>query len=197
MFDIMKGKYYESDYEEALIDLLVQQGWEYTHGGSISRNNREVLFVDDLMLYLQQRYPDLQHGDIEEIINRLRHVSGQTHFELLRNTYYLVRDGFRYIRNQDGETFDIEFVDFEAQNKNNIYRCVNQFEVGYGQKMTFAYPMCYSSSMVFRFVSSNLKIQQTSMQLLQMHTTKYIFDTKETYHIFCDMLHSLVSATPQ
>lgn len=54
MFDIMKGKYYESDYEEALIDLLVQQGWEYTHGGSISRNNREVLFVDDLMLYLQQ-----------------------------------------------------------------------------------------------------------------------------------------------
>ena len=140
MFDIMKGKYYESDYEEALIDLLVQQGWEYTHGGSISRNNREVLFVDDLMLYLQQRYPDLQHGDIEEIINRLRHVSGQTHFELLRNTYYLVRDGFRYIRNQDGETFDIEFVDFEAQNKNNIYRCVNQFEVGYGQKNDIRIP---------------------------------------------------------
>ena len=140
MFDIMKGKDYESDYEEALIDLLVQQGWEYTHGGSISRNNREVLFVDDLMLYLQQRYPDLQHGDIEEIINRLRHVSGQTHFELLRNTYYLVRDGFRYIRNQDGETFDIEFVDFEAQNKNNIYRCVNQFEVGYGQKNDIRIP---------------------------------------------------------
>ena len=140
MFDIMKGKYYESDYEEALIDLLVQQGWEYTHGGSISRNNREELFVDDLMLYLQQRYPDLQHGDIEEIINRLRHVSGQTHFELLRNTYYLVRDGFRYIRNQDGETFDIEFVDFEAQNKNNIYRCVNQFEVGYGQKNDIRIP---------------------------------------------------------
>ena len=41
MFDIMKGKYYESDYEEALIDLLVQQGWEYTHGGSISRNRSE------------------------------------------------------------------------------------------------------------------------------------------------------------
>jgi hypothetical protein len=27
----MKGKYYESDYEEALIDLLVQQGWDYKH----------------------------------------------------------------------------------------------------------------------------------------------------------------------
>jgi type I restriction enzyme R subunit len=130
----MKGKYFESDYEEALIYLLVQQGWEYTYGGNISRNNRETLLIDDLTHYLQQRYADLQLSDLEEIINRLRHVSGQTHFELLRNTYYLVRDGFRYTRNQDGETFDIEFVDFEPQNKNNIYRCVNQFEVGYGLK---------------------------------------------------------------
>jgi type I restriction enzyme R subunit len=130
----MKGKYYESDYEEALIDLLVQQGWEYKHGGSIARNNREVLLIDDLTLYLQQRYTDLQGSDIEEIINILRNVSGQTHFERLRNTYYLVRNEFRYTRKEGGKIFDIEFVDFEAQNKNNIYRCVNQFEVGYGLK---------------------------------------------------------------
>lgn len=130
----MNGKFFESDYEEALIDLLVQQGWEYKHGSSIARNNREILLVDDLTDYLQQRYADLQSVDIEEIINRLRYVSGQTHFELLRNTYYLMRDGFRYTRNQDGKSFDIEFVDFEKQNINNIYRCVNQFEVGYGLK---------------------------------------------------------------
>ncbi|MCW5914747.1 MAG: type I restriction endonuclease subunit R [Chitinophagaceae bacterium] len=130
----MKGKFFESDYEEALIDLLVQQGWQYTHGGSIARNNREVLLVDDLTKYLQLRYTDLQASDIEEIINRLRHASGQTHFELLRNTYYLMRDGFRYTRHHDGKIFDIEFVDFKQQNKNNIYRCVNQFEVGYGLK---------------------------------------------------------------
>ncbi|MBX2907325.1 MAG: type I restriction endonuclease subunit R [Taibaiella sp.] len=130
----MKGKYYESDYEEALIDLLVQQGWEYTGGGSMSRINREVLLVNDLAPYLQNRYADLHASDLEEIINHLRHVSGQTHFERLRNTYYLVRDGFRYTRNGDGRIFDIEFVDFEEQNKNNVYRCVNQFEVGYGLK---------------------------------------------------------------
>ncbi len=130
----MKGRFFESDYEEALIHLLVQQGWEYTHGGSIARSNRETLLVDDLSDYLQKRYADLQASDIEEIINRLRHVSGQTHFELLRNTYYLIRDEFRYTRNQDGKIFDIEFVDFEQINENNVYRCVNQFEVGYGLK---------------------------------------------------------------
>lgn len=130
----MKGKYFESDYEEALIDLLAQQGWEYKHGGNIARNNREVLLVNDLTLYLQNRYNELETSDIEEIINRLRYVSGQTHFELLRNTYYLVRDGFRYTRNRDGATFDVEFIDFEQHNKNNVYRCVNQFEIGYGLK---------------------------------------------------------------
>jgi len=135
-----KGKFFESDYEEALIDLLVQQGWEYSYGENIHRKNREVLLVDDLSNYLQHRYTDLQTNDIEEIINRLRYVSGQTHFELLRNTYYLVRDGFRYIRNQDGKTFDIEFIDFEVYNKNNIYRCVNQFEVGYGLKNDIRIP---------------------------------------------------------
>jgi len=136
----MNGKYFESDYEEALIDLLVQQGWEYSYGGSIARNNREVLLVDDLTLYLQQCYTDLQASDIEEIINRLRYMSGQTHYELLRNTFYLVRDGFRYTRNLNGEIFDIEFVDFKPQNKNNIYRCVNQFEVGYGLKADIRIP---------------------------------------------------------
>ena len=137
----MKAKYYESDYEEALINLLIQQGWQYTDGRNISRDNREVLLVGDLTNYLHQRYADLQNSDIEEIINRLRHVSGQTHFELLRNTYYLVRDGFRYTRNLDGATFDIEFVNFEAHNNShNIYRCVNQFEVGYGLKADIRIP---------------------------------------------------------
>ena len=132
--DYMKGKYYESDYEEALIDLLVQQGWEYKHGGSIARNNREVLLVNDLTNYLQQRYADLQSSDIEDITNRLRFISGQTHFELLRNTYNFLCKVFRYTRKKDGKIFDIEFVDFEPKNKNNIYSCVNQFEVGYGLK---------------------------------------------------------------
>jgi len=127
-----KGKFYESDYEEALIDLLESQGWIYTFGGEIARNNREVLLLDDLSAYLKNRYSELTDLDVEEVVNHLRHTSGQTHFELLRNTYYLIRDGYRYTRNSDGKIFDIEYIDFESEN--NIYRCVNQFEVGYGLK---------------------------------------------------------------
>ena len=136
----MIGKYYESDYEEALIDLLKEQGWEYTFGGDIHRNNREVLLNDDLKTYLQKRYNELTDSDVESIINKLRHISGQTHFELLRNTFKLLCNGFRYTRQADGKIFDIEYIDFEDQNTNNIYRCVNQFEVGYGQKNDIRIP---------------------------------------------------------
>ena len=133
-------KFYESEYEEALIELLKDQGWEYTCGENIPRNNREVLLTDDLKEYLQSRYAELTTDDLEEVINHLRHVSGQTHFDLLRNTYYLVRDGYRYTRHSDSKIFDIEYLDFNTNSENNIYHCVNQFEVGYGLKNDIRIP---------------------------------------------------------
>ena len=84
----MTGKYYESDYEEALIELLKEQGWRYTYGKSISRNNREPILIDDFTRYLDHRYPDLTTNDILEILNHLRHVGGQTHFDVLRNVLH-------------------------------------------------------------------------------------------------------------
>ena len=137
----MRGKFYESEYEEALIDLLQDEGWQYTNGGNIHRQLREPLLIEDpnvndLHVYLQHRYPDLTECDVNEVINHLRHVPGQTHFERLRNTFQLVRDGYRYTRHGDGLNIDIRFIDFESPDckKYNIFRAVNQFEVAYGMK---------------------------------------------------------------
>ena len=73
-------KFYESEYEEALIGLLQQEGWEYTHGGNIRRNNRDILISRDLRQYLQERYPALEANDLDEIVSYLQHTGGQTHF---------------------------------------------------------------------------------------------------------------------
>lgn len=129
----MKGKLYESEYEEALIDLLQSEGWQYTNGKTIHRQLREPLLIDELTASLLTRYPGLNDDDAAAIVGKLRHVPGQTHFERLRNTFQLVRDGFRYIRNSDGAKFDIKFVDFDSPEK-NTFRAVNQLEVGYGMK---------------------------------------------------------------
>ncbi len=136
----MTGKFYESDYEEALINLLMNQGWTYSHGSSIKRNNKEPLILEDMQNYLQAKYSDLNEEDIQSIIDHLRHASGQTHFELLRNTFYLVRDGYRYTRSSDNKTFDIEYVDFAEGNTSNIFHCVNQYEIGYGIKNDIRIP---------------------------------------------------------
>ena len=137
----MRGKFYESEYEEALIDLLQDEGWQYTNSGNIHRQLREPLLIEDpnvndLHVYLQHRYPDLTGSDVNEVVNYLRHVSGQPHFERLRHTFQLVRDGYRYTRHGDGVNFDIRFIDFESPDcrKYNIFRAVNQFEVAYGMK---------------------------------------------------------------
>ncbi|MEQ2569574.1 type I restriction endonuclease [Phocaeicola vulgatus] len=134
----MKGKFYESEYEKALIDLLQAEGWQYTNGGNIHRQLREPLLIEDpkvndLRVYLQNQYPDLADSDVTEVINYLRHVPGQSHFERLRNTFQLVRDGYRYTRHGDGVNFDIRFIDFDNTDC-NIFRAVNQFEVAYGMK---------------------------------------------------------------
>lgn len=134
----MRGKFYESEYEEALIDLLQNEGWQYTHGGNIHRGLREPLLIEDpnindLRAYLQNAYPDLTDSEVNDVVNYLRHVPGQTHFDRLRNTFQLVRDGFRYTRHGDGANFDIRFIDFENTD-HNIFRAVNQFEVAYGMK---------------------------------------------------------------
>ena len=125
-------KFYESEYEEALINLLTDAGWEYTHGSTLHRNNREVLIEEDLRAFLGRQHSELEQEDIDEIVNHLRHMSGQTHFALLRATYQLLCNGYRYVRHSDGKTFDINYIDFDEPQQNNIFRVVNQFEVGYG-----------------------------------------------------------------
>lgn len=125
-------KFYESEYEEALINLLTEVGWSYTHGSKLHRTNREILLMDDLRGFLHEQYAELEDDDISAIIDHLRHSGGQTHFAQLRSTYHLLIEGYRYTRRSDGQAFDIAYIDFDAV-KHNRFRVVNQFEVGYGQ----------------------------------------------------------------
>ena len=125
-------KFYESEYEAALIALLQEVGWDYTYGGKLHRHNEEILLTEDLSGFLRSRHPDLEPDDVSNIIDHLRHTSGQTHFDRLRATYHLLVDGYRYTRQSDGETFDISYIVFDEVERNR-FRAVNQFEVGYGQ----------------------------------------------------------------
>ena len=134
------GKFYESDYEEAFIALLQQNGWEYTFGDDLHRQYSQALIEDDMRVYLQRRYAseNLTSDEIEAIIANLRNIGEPSLYHTLRKTFIAYRDGFLFQRHNSNDTLWIDYLDFASEDpkKNNIFRCVNQFIVSYnaGQK---------------------------------------------------------------
>jgi len=135
-----KGKFYESDYEEAFVDLLQQNGWEYTFGDDLHRQYDQTLIEDDMCAYLQKRYAseNLTPGEIDAIIANLRNIGEPSLYHTLRKTFTTYRDGFQFQRHNSNNTLWIDYLDFTSDDPkaHNIFRCVNQFIVSYnaGQK---------------------------------------------------------------
>ena len=105
-----KGKYYESQFEEATIELLRESHWQYTFGDDIHR-----------------KYTD-------PLIENLRNTGGQNDYYALQNTFLLYRDGydFTYSDGRDNP-FRLQYIDFEHPD-HNIFRCVNQFVMEQGRE---------------------------------------------------------------
>lgn len=131
------GKYYESEYEKAVVELLQAEGWNYTHGEELpNRRVDEALIEDDLRTFINFRYTDreLSEDEISAIIARLRNVGGATDYEAAFNTIELYRDGFDFSYS-DGRkpAFHFDYIDFEHWD-NNVFRVVNQFEMHQGNE---------------------------------------------------------------
>ena len=48
------GKFYESEYEKAVVELLRAEGWIYTHGDEVpNRRVDEALIEDDLRAFMK------------------------------------------------------------------------------------------------------------------------------------------------
>ena len=135
-----KGKFYESDYEEAFVELLQKNGWEYTFGDELHRQYDQTLIEDDMRAYLQHRYAseNLTSNELDAIIANLRNIGEPSLYLTLRQTFITYRDGFEFQRHNSDETLWIDYLDFTSDNPKqyNIFRCVNQFSVSYnaGQK---------------------------------------------------------------
>lgn len=126
------GRYYESDYEEALISLLEDEGWQYLFGDNIPRTSqREVLYMDDLLQYLEKTNPDLSADDLLRIADNVRLAGGDTDFATLHKIYGWMVNGMQFV-SDNGDAHMIPLIDFSQSDGNkNIYRVVNQFSVEY------------------------------------------------------------------
>ena len=126
----INGRFVESDFENALIAFLEQEGWQYTYGDDIHRANRkEVLCMDDLHKFLEQHNPNLSNDEIQQIAENVRLVGADTDFATLHKVYGWMVNGIQYV-DKSGEPMMIPLIDFVEPDK-NIFRVVNQFTVDY------------------------------------------------------------------
>ena len=127
----MNGKLYESDYEEAFVQLLEKEGWQYTHGTDLHRRYSDVIIEEDLREYLKIKYEnqELSDDDYNVIIARMKNIGGIDDYNSLCLAYKLYHNGFDYIHNDaTKQPFHLDYIDYENP-ENNVFRVVNQFEI--------------------------------------------------------------------
>ena len=86
----------EARLEQAIIDLLGQQGFPYVPGGTLIRSQSEVLIKEDFRAYLGKRYAadGISSAEIDSVINRLERLPAADLYDSNRSIHKLVADGF-------------------------------------------------------------------------------------------------------
>lgn len=121
-------KYYENDYELAVLELLVNAGWEYECGYDIHREMDDVILLDDFREYLNRRYGYFSDSEIYTLLSYMTSFTNQSLYRSMKETYKLLQKGYFLQRDNGIEQF-IDFFDYgEEAETINVFKAVNQFE---------------------------------------------------------------------
>ena len=123
----------EHALEMSIMELFTEEGYSYVSGDKIHRERTEVLLKEDLKQYLYNRYAQdgITPSEVDSIVLMLKSVSG-TIYEANKAVYKMICDGFIFNReDRSQKDLYIELIDFDTP-ENNIFKVVNQFEIGYG-----------------------------------------------------------------
>ena len=174
----------EHTLEMAIMELFRQEGYTYTNGEQIHKEQSDVLLRDDLRAFLRSRYAGyaLSSQEVESILARLTANVGGSLYENNAHTYRLITEGFS-IKREDTSQADlfIEPIDFEHPD-NNIFRIVNQLEIK-GLEKRIPDAVVYINGMplvVLEFKSAG-KENSTIMDAFTQLTVRYRRDIPELF----------------
>lgn len=124
-------KFTEAKLEQAIADLLKQQGYPHILGFDISRSEDEVLIEADIHQFLNHQYQSqgITTQEIQQIIRQIKSLPNSDIYESNTAFTRLLSDGFslkREDRNQ--KNIWIYLVDFETIENNN-FKFVTQLEI--------------------------------------------------------------------
>ena len=101
-------KYHECDYEKAVLELLQNQGWQYTGGYDIHRKNDEILLKDDLQQYLAARYGSFSPDELDRIAGYVVGGEHQSLYNNMKTAYTRLMRGYTLHRD-DGTSLLLSF----------------------------------------------------------------------------------------
>lgn len=87
-------KYYENDYELAVLELLGNNRWDYQCGYDIHRQKDDIILIEDLREYLLRRYGYFSDEEIKVLVSYLTSYSNQSLYRSLKETYRLLMKGY-------------------------------------------------------------------------------------------------------
>ncbi len=124
------GRYCESEYENAFLSFLEDEGWSYLPGNSLTRKSRrDVLHLGDFEQFLKSTNQDLTESDVRQIVDVVRLVGAESDFATLHKFYNWTVNGIQFMP-QNGLARMVSLIDFENP-ENNVFRAVNQLVVEY------------------------------------------------------------------
>lgn len=130
-YSFEKGKFTESELEQAIIELFTQQGYIYVSGSSIHRRYDEILIESDLKDFLAARYAvdDISDVEIQKAFNKMNLINTTPLYAGNREAFWLVNEGFDLVRDDVSKVaLHIDFIDFDHP-ENNTFKVVNQYSV--------------------------------------------------------------------
>ena len=89
-------KFTEAQLEEAIIELLGEQGYPHVLGETIQRGPEEVVLKDDLREYLRERFTrdGITDGEIEYIVQKIERLPASDLYGSNKAFMRMVSDGF-------------------------------------------------------------------------------------------------------
>ncbi|KPW01824.1 type I restriction endonuclease subunit R [Pseudoalteromonas sp. P1-11] len=89
-------KFTEAKLEQAVVELLGEQGYPHLLGGELTHSNSDVLIKDDLRAFLTKRYAknNITTGEVDSIIAKLEKLPASDLYESNKTFCKWLSDGF-------------------------------------------------------------------------------------------------------
>lgn len=177
----------EATLENAIIESLKNQNYEYVRGDDIHKELSDVLLREDFRTFMILKY-DLTDFEINSLLRRLDNYTNADLYSSNKEIINLIMEGL-IIKREDKTKQDlyINFIDYDNPDK-NIIKVVNQLEIQ-GSEKRIPDAIIYINGIpliVFEFKSA-VKENTTIKDAFEQLTIRYTRDIPELfkYNAFC------------